>query len=121
MSIPSFTPNRQTVQLKSFKPLPNRLFVTDMDRGEKKTKSGLIVIDDNGTDRGIRPRWAKVWAIGEGVQDIEVGQWILIEHGRWSFKMTFEFEGQDEAVNVWQVDYLGDHIMLVSDTPPLED
>lgn len=66
-------------------PMRNRVLVTDMHFGEQKTKSGIIIRDDNGTTGGIYPRWAKVYAKGYEVTDeYEVGDWILIEHGRWS-------------------------------------
>lgn len=108
--------NISTVKGSSFKPMRNRVFVTDIEQGEKKSKGGLIITDDNGKDHGIRPRWAKVWAVGEDVVDIEVGQWILIEHGRWSFKIQMEINGED--ISVWDVDYAGDCILLVTDEKP---
>jgi co-chaperonin GroES (HSP10) len=69
----------------TLKPIRNRVIVSDMHFGEQKTKSGLILRDDNGTSRGIYPRWAKVHAKGpENNDDYTVGDWILIEHGRWT-------------------------------------
>jgi hypothetical protein len=53
--------------------------------GEQKTASGLIIKDDDGTTRGIYPRWAKVYGKGpKNTDPYEIGQWILIEHGRWT-------------------------------------
>ena len=66
-------------------PIGNRVIVSDMHFGEQKTKSGLILRDDDGTSRGIYPRWGKVHAKGpENKDGFEVGHWILIEHGRWT-------------------------------------
>ena len=66
-------------------PIGNRVIVSDMHFGEQKTKSGLILRDDDGTSRGIYPRWGKVHAKGpENEDDYNVGDWILIEHGRWT-------------------------------------
>ena len=67
-------------------PIQNRVIVSDMFFGEQKTAGGLIIGDDDGKTRGIYPRWAKVQSIGPYVKGAEykVGQWILIEHGRWS-------------------------------------
>lgn len=63
----------------------NRVLVTDMHFGEQKTKIGIILSDDNGSTRGIYPRWAKVYSKGPDNHDeYSVGQWILIEHGRWT-------------------------------------
>jgi co-chaperonin GroES (HSP10) len=61
------------------------VLVTDMHFGEQVTESGIIIADDNGTTRGIYPRWAKVYDKGPDNKDeFEVGDWILIPHGRWT-------------------------------------
>jgi co-chaperonin GroES (HSP10) len=63
----------------------NRVLVTDMHFGEQKTASGIVLTSDDGKTRGIYPRWAKVYCKGPRNKDpYEVGQWILIEHGRWT-------------------------------------
>tara|TARA_B100000497_G_scaffold114150_1_gene136512 strand:- start:40 stop:447 length:408 start_codon:yes stop_codon:yes gene_type:complete len=74
---------------KAFKgnltPIGDRVLVTDMFFGEQKLKSGLIIRDDNGSTRGIYPRWGKVQSKGpENNEEYNVGDWILIEHGRWT-------------------------------------
>ena len=44
-----------------------------------------------GIARGIHPRWGKVIAKGhENTDDYEVGDWILVEHGRWTRGITLE-------------------------------
>ena len=65
-------------------PLKKRVLVSNMHFGETKTKGGLILVDDDGTQEGIHPRWAKVYAIGKRQEDVKVGEWILVSHGRWS-------------------------------------
>ena len=63
----------------------NRVLVTDMYFGEQTTASGLIIKNDDGTTRGIYPRWAKVYGKGpKNTDPYDIGQWILIEHGRWT-------------------------------------
>jgi len=76
----------------------DRVLVSDMHFGEQKTKSGLILRDDNGTTRGIYPRWGRVYDKGPKNKDeYEVGDWILIEHGRWTRGVSLESaEGQLE-------------------------
>jgi len=75
----------------------NRVLVTDMYFGEQKTKSGLIINDDNGTTRGIYPRWGKVYSKGPlNKDDYEVGHWILIEHGRWTRGLKVELSDQSK-------------------------
>ena len=67
------------------RPIKNRVLARDMHFGEQKTASGLILVDDDGTSRGIYPRWGKVYAKGPTNKDIyNVGDWLLVEHGRWT-------------------------------------
>lgn len=68
----------------TLRPLPGRVLVTDMEHGATVLASGLIIPDDNGRERGIRPRWATVWAVGSAVTDVTPGDQILVSHGRWS-------------------------------------
>lgn len=66
-------------------PIGNRVLVSDMHFGEQLTRGGLILTDDNGSTRGIYPRWGKVHSKGpENTDDYSVGDWILVEHGRWT-------------------------------------
>lgn len=74
----------------------NRVIVSDMHFGEQTTKSGLIISNDDGTTRGIYPRWAKVHSKGpENHDDYSVGDWILVDHGRWTRGVKID-EGQGE-------------------------
>lgn len=92
-----------------------KLIVTAMEHGERKTKSGIILRNDDGKTHGIRARWALVYATGEKVKGVEVGQWVLIEHGRWSHR----FKEKDENgtnIELWMADYKG--LWAVSDEKP---
>src|SRR6056300_1665123 len=67
------------------KPIKNRVIVKNMHFGEQLTRGGIILTDDNGSTRGIYPRWGQVHAKGpENTDDYSVGDWILVEHGRWT-------------------------------------
>ena len=111
--------NISRVKAQSFTPYRDKVFVTDLEHGETVTKSGLILTDDNMLNRGIRARWGKVWAVGsDHVDDLEVGTWIMIEHGRWTQKITLEIG--DETVNVWSVEY-PKSVLLTSDVDPRGD
>ena len=75
----------------------NRVLVTDMYFGEQTTKGGIILANDDGKTRGIYPRWGKVYSKGPDNKDpYDVGDWILIEHGRWTRAMKLETEAGDE-------------------------
>ena len=78
-------------------PIKNRVIVSDMHFGEQIRKSGLILTGDDGTSRGIYPRWCKVHAIGpENEDEYTVGDWILVEHGRWTRGVDID-EGNGES------------------------
>lgn len=78
------------------KPLSGKVFVADMEFGEQKTASGLILPSDNAKGSGIHPRWGRVWAVGDQQKDVKVGEWILVEHGRWT--RTIEYENEDGSI-----------------------
>ena len=76
-----------------------RLLITEMDFGEQVTESGLIIAGDDGKTRGIYPRWGKVYSKGpRNTDEYEVGQWILVEHGRWTRGITMSNEGEEDLI-----------------------
>lgn len=66
------------------RPLRDRVLVTNMEHGDKITRGGLIIPDDGSKERGIRPRWATVYAVGDEVTEVKAGDQVLISHGRWT-------------------------------------
>jgi len=95
-------------------PLKKRVLVSDMHFGETKTKGGIILMDDDGTTGGVHPRWAKVYAVGNQQEDVKVGQWLMIAHGRWSRAFKVAKEGVELEVRMIDEN----DILLVSDTEP---
>ena len=95
-------------------PLKKRVLVSHMHFGETKTAGGIILTDDDGTESGIHPRWAKVYAIGDQQDDVKVGQWILVAHGRWS--RALKVKKNDVELEVRMIDE--NDILLVSDDEP---
>jgi co-chaperonin GroES (HSP10) len=69
-------------------PIRDGVIVSDMNFGEQQTKSGIVIKSDDGKSEGVRPRWGRVYAIGKTQKDVKVGDWILIEHGRWTRSAT---------------------------------
>ena len=84
---------------------------------ERKLASGIILLDDDGKGYGIRPRWGKVYAIGPDQKDVTQGQWIMVDHGRWTRGVKIA-DGNDETV-IRKVD--NKDILLVSDEDPGSD
>jgi len=75
-------------------PLRDDVIVHNMEFADRLVK-GIILLDDNSTTTGIRPRWGQVYAVGPKQKDIMIGDWLLIAHGRW----TRGFELHDDASN----------------------
>lgn len=97
--------------------IKNRVLATNMEKGEVKTAAGIVIPDDNGKDHGIRARWGLVYSVGPEVQaDIKVGDWILVEHGRWTRPM--EMRSEEEVTTVWGIEE--ESILAVSDEQPVE-
>ena len=95
-------------------PLKKRVLVSHMQFGETKTKGGIILMDDDGTQSGIHPRSAKVYAVGKDQDDVTVGQWIMVAHGRWS--RAFKVKKDGSELEVRMVDE--NDILLISDEEP---
>lgn len=105
--------------LKSkIRPLRDKILVDQFKKGEQITRGGIIVLDDDGRDRGVRPRWAKVFAVGKEIDFVHVGDWILIEHGRWSREMKLQDHDKTEF-SLWSVDPYG--ILGIADEEPYDD
>jgi co-chaperonin GroES (HSP10) len=97
------------------RPLRDSVFVSDMEFGEQVSTGGIFIPSANGKSEGISPRWGRVWAVGAEQQDLEIGEWVLVEHGRWT--RTIEVEEDDGSITeVRMVD--NDAIMLRTDEKP---
>ena len=108
---------KHTVTDRDIKPLHKRVLVSDMFFGEKKTKGGVILLDDDGKESGIHPRWCKVYAVGSKQDDVKTGQWLLVAHGRWS--RALKIVKNDQELDVRMIDE--NDILLVSDEEPNND
>ena len=106
-----------THTIKGFRAIKDHVIVTDMNFHERFTEGGIIIPGDNGTTAGIRPRWALVVAIGPDQKDISVGEFVLVEHGRWTRGVTVEIDGKEAVIR--RVD--AKDILLSSDQPHTDD
>ena len=78
------------------RPLSKDLLVINMDMGEMKSAGGIVIQSDDGKAHGVKPRWAQVYKVGTDCEiDVEEGQWVLVEHGRWTRKIKID-DGQGE-------------------------
>ena len=99
----------------NFKPIGKHIIVSDMEFDERITTGGIVLLSDNRKDHGIRPRWAQIYALGSEFQDdeIKVGKWICIAHGRWTRGIDVEDETGEKTLR--RVDE--NDILLISDEP----
>lgn len=95
-------------------PIRDNVLVTDMEFGEEKTATGLIIQSLNGKSEGIKARWGKVWAVGPEQKDVKQGDWICVAHGRWTRGVKVEDNGNEILIR--RID--NKDILIVSDYRP---
>jgi hypothetical protein len=105
------------IKVTSIKALNDHVLVADMNFKERQLSSGIYLLNDDSRTAGIRPRWAQVYATGPEQQDIQIGQWILVSHGRWTRGVTIEDTSGE--VTIRRID--PNDILLVSDSEPSDD
>jgi len=93
--------------------LHDTIIVSDMSFDARITNSGIILPGDDTKLSGIRPRWAKVYAIGPEQKSVSVGQYVLIAHGRWTRGVKIEDHEGEKTIR--KVD--PNEILMVSDEP----
>jgi co-chaperonin GroES (HSP10) len=96
-------------------PIRDHVIVEQMDFGDQRTATGIIILSDDGKGMGIKPRWGKVYAVGPEQKDVKVGDWILLEHGRWTRGVDLEDE-HGNIKTLRKVD--NDAILLKGKTKP---
>jgi hypothetical protein len=114
MTKPAYAPHK-VMELRA---LQDSILVTDMQFKERKLNSGIVLLNDNGTTAGIRPRWGRIYAVGPRQTEFKVGQWICVAHGRWT--RGVEIENPDgQITTIRKID--PKDILLVSDEQPSDD
>ena len=85
--------------------IQDRVIVKNMYFGEQTTKGGIILGSDDGKTRGIYPRWGQVHSKGPLNKDpYEVGDWILVEHGRWTRGVNIDNDGDEFEMRMVDTD-----------------
>lgn len=93
----------KAIELKKLTPLKDRVVVSDMKFKERFSAAGILIPSDDMKLHGVRPRWGKVYAVGPDQKDISAGQWVMVEHGRWT-----------RGVDI--IDPTGEHTIRMVDT-----
>ncbi len=92
----------------------------DFDSGEFNKKGSLILPNDVGKSEGIHPRWGQIATIGKELENppFKVGDWALIEHGRWS--RVRHFMDGEEVIALRMVD-VKDIVAINTERPASDD
>lgn len=96
-------------------PIKDHVLVSDMEFGAVTTTGGIFVPSQNGKTEGIKARWGKVYAVGPEQKDVSVGEWVCVEHGRWTRGIELKLE-DGSTITVRRVE--NDSILLVADEEP---
>lgn len=103
-------------EVKSVRALHDNVIVEEMSFDHRFTSGGIYVPSDDKKLEGVRPRWAKVYAIGPEQKDVAVGQWVLVEHGRWTRGVKITTNGELKTIR--RIDTAA--IMAISDEPVVD-
>ena len=107
------------IKINDLRALGDHVLVSDMNFKERITSSGLYLLNDDGRGAGIRPRWAQVYATGPRQEDVKIGQWILVAHGRWTRGVDIDDGQRDHKRTIRKID--PKCIMMVSDEEECPD
>lgn len=104
-------------RINNLKPLHDNIIVANMNFGGRQLSSGIIMLGDDAKTDGIRPRWAMVFAVGPEQKDVRPGQWVLVEHGRWTRGVVVDMMNSEFVIR--KIDTSA--ILLISDEEPNYD
>lgn len=99
----------------TIKPIRDHILVEEMNFGSQTTASGIVLRSDDGKSEGVKPRWCRVFAVGPEQTDVKVGEWLYVEHGRWTRGVELEQE-DGTKLTIRRVDDNG--ILVVADEKP---
>jgi len=103
------------IKCNTVTPLHDGVIVSNMNFDIQQTDSGIIVTSDDGKSEGIKPRWAKVYSVGKAQTTIKAGDWILIEHGRWTRSLKVQ-DSSGSIVELRRVEVKS--IIMINDVCP---
>ena len=102
--------------MKKLLPRYDNIFGVMVDGyGETITPGGILIIENNMDTLSIRPRWFRVTHRGPTQTDIEIGEFVLMTHGRWSRKITIDFGLDDDIFHLDPKE-----VLLVTPNNPLK-
>lgn len=109
--------NINPLKVEKITALYDQVLVTNMNFGERVSSGGIVLPSDDGKVTGIKPRWCQVYTVGPDQKDVKAGDWICVEHGRWTRVLVIEDDNGTHEIQ--KVDT--DAILLISDSHPEDD
>ena len=109
---------KYTHTIKKLTPIGDNVIVRNMSFEARQLSSGILLLGDDGKTNGIRPRWAQVYAIGPDQEDVEPGQWVLVEHGRWSRGIQVSVDDKEFIIRRVDPKCI---IFVTDEEPPADD
>jgi co-chaperonin GroES (HSP10) len=85
-------------------PIKNAVLFQFLDETNSSTgkfterSAGILYIGSVQNNQSTKPRWGKVLAVGPTVDGVEVGDFILIEAGKWTVRTEVD------GVPLWKTD-----------------
>lgn len=103
-------------KMDKIKALPGKVLAEMIDNpdGFRKTKGGIILKDADQDTSGIRARWFKVYSVADDIDWVNEGQYLLVDHGRWSNGVKL-----NEETKIYLLD--NNDCLMISDENPLEE
>ena len=62
----------------------DHVLIDGLETFAERVVNGLIIPNEDQTERGIRPRWAHVFKVGPEHDSVKPGDWVLVKHGSWT-------------------------------------
>lgn len=80
------------------------MFVSDLDINASTSNGGIYIAKDQmlNNQNFMRPRWARVRYKADNLDNIEVGDWVLLRHGHWSTSIRITIDDVD--TRLWYID-----------------
>ena len=90
------------------RPLKGKITVQILEdpRKEQVTKAGVILLADNATEAGMKPRWFKAIAVHPEEEDVKEGDYVLVAHGRWSREYIYDDKDETQYIMVCESESL---------------
>ena len=109
---------KKQVSLSKLKPIRNNIVIINMNFEARVTAGGIVLPSDDGKSEGVRHRWGEVYSVGPEQEEVKPGEWVLLEHGRWSRGFTVLDDNGNE-ITIRRADPNG--ILMVTDEKPADD